>query len=1187
MEKPGMTDQIFKQGVPGPVRAVNVSQPRFNLRIAAALAFAWAIAISGLLTLGSAHLYAQEDSATLKGTVTDSSGAAVPGATVTATNKDTSVDHTVVSNGAGEYTIPSLQPGNYIVTVTKAGFSTSKETGVVLQVAEIATINAALKVGSNAQTVEVSASTAFLDTSDASLGTVIPEQQVTDLPLNGRQFSELLQLSPGTVPIDNSQNAGKAPNFGSGAASPGVDGQTNRSNIFLLDGIIASNPFFGGFSFSPSIDAIQEFKAQSHTDQAEYGQASGAVVTTVSRGGSNSIHGAVYEFVRNQAFDAQNAFDASKLGYHQNQYGASFGGPIKKDKLFYFANYEGGRLSISPSANLSTVPTTNERAGNFTGALPGNSTQIIYDPATFNPVTYTETAFPGNQIPSNRINPGMLALLNGVYPNPNNTPNSSLDNNYLASTKTTTTADQGSIRIDYTIGQRDSINGRYSENRATLASPSSLANLFETGFSGENTGATWVHNYSSSLVSEITGGYNRLNIPQAIFTPVDQGALFTSSGVGAGFNEYPGDTTVPEIPGYGFTGGSYSGYWNGAGPIGPMNIVQVGGSLSKTEGTHSLKFGASFYHTWMYTNWNGNSEQFSYQTTGNAACQFAAEGIAAAQAQCPAYNPATGNLTAATGGDPVASMLLSLPVSATRNLGNSGVNLIETTPAIFAQDSWRVNPKLTFNYGLRWDYASPVTEQKNRLSTYDFYNETYDVVKGDADLPSGPLPANTAILPRNSITTQHYGGFSPRIGGAYQINPRTTVRLGIGRTSDDWGLPLQVGQQARGSWPSGLAQNASTKNLNTAGISLKPDGTPVTGQDPFYGAAVIPASPLPAGGLGFQDIKWVPASSVQWNAEVEQNFGKIGVLSVAYVGAHTEHQTVLQPYDTAPASTTPVAQQTDPFPDQVYNSVGSVLRSTGYANYESFQTKLTRAFSNGLAYNAAFTYSRTLAFSSCNGDFSNECIQDLYNLTGDYGPSDLDIPLIFTFNATYALPFGTGKQYVNNGVAGKILGNWQLNTILAIRSGTVINPQNGANSDNANTGDGSDEQRINFVGNPNSGAPHKRAEWFNAAAFALPAPGTFGDAGINSLRGPGYWSDDLSLFRDIPITEQMKLQFRLEAFDVFNHPNLANPNSNFAGTTTTDGTATYNNGFNLITSTVPTTGPGANRDLQLALKLLF
>jgi hypothetical protein len=1180
MPEHNLGDQLKRQTNPE-----NAFRVKSHLRTFAILVFAWAVSVTALLTLGSVNLHAQMNAATLNGTVIDPTGAAVPGATVTVTNTGTDVARTTKTNDVGFFYVASLSPGTYSVTASKTGFTIAKEPDITLQVAQVATLNISLQVGNATQTVEVTTAAVSLEATDATLGSVVPEQEVQDLPLNGRQFSQLLQLAPGTVPIDNSQNAGKAPNFGSGAGSPSVDGQTNRSNIFFLDGIIASNPFFGGFSFSPSVDAIQEFKAQSHTDLAEYGQASGAIVSVVSRPGTNQIHGAAYEFVRNQIFDAKDAFDAIKLPYHQNQFGASFGGPIFKNKLFFFGNYEGGRLVSGVSANLSTVPTDDERAGDFSGTgpagpLPGNIHPNIYDPSTYNPVTQTEQQFitggVPNVIPSGRIDAGMLAYLNGVYPKSNQALNSSGQNNYLASTENRTVNDQGELRIDYTPGPNDSLNGHYAQNEATLSSPSSLANLFATGFSGKNMGGNWVHTFNPTLIAEVTGGYNALNIPQAILTPVDQTALFASAGLGAGFNANPGDTPVVLIPGYNLdnVGAGYTGYWNGAGPIGPMHIAQGGVTVTKIAGNHSLKFGASYYHTWMYTNWNGNNEDFSYKGTWNAACQFAGSNETAA-AECPTYNAGAGDLGG--GGDPVASMLLSVPIDATRNLGNSGVNLIETTPAAFAQDSWKAGRKLTVNFGLRWDYSAPMREKNNRLATYDFQNQVYEVLEDDADMPKGPLPAHVAVLDRHSITTPHYLDFSPRVGLAYQFTPRTTVRVGAGRTFDDWGLPLQVGQQVRGAWPSGLAQQArvnNTTSINTAGLSVKPDGTLATGENPFYGAAVLGASPLPAGGLGFQDTAWVPADSFQWNLEIEQDFRSVGNFSVAYVGSHTTHQTLLQPYDTAPASTTPFSDAL--IPDQVYDSVGSILRSTAGNNYESFQAKLNRAYANGFTYNAGFTWSKALGLSSCNGDFSNICIQNIYNISkssGDYGRTDLDIPFIFTFSGTYKLPFGKGERFINTGAAAYILGNWQINTFLSARSGTVLNPTNGANGDTANAGGGS--QRVNITGNPNNG-PHTKAAWFNASDFSLPADGTYGNAQINSLRGPKYWSDDFSVFRDIPITERLKGQFRFESFDIFNHPNLGNPGGSFGG-----------GGFNTITNTVPVTGPGAQRDIQFAFKLLF
>jgi hypothetical protein len=1124
---------------------------------------AGSFALGCLLAVTPYGLHAQVNTASLTGTVTDLTGAVLVGAQVSVRNVETGATRVTVTDGAGSYNVPSLQPGKYVLTATHQDFNKAQRSDVTLEVAQVATLNFSLQPGNVSQTVEVATTAASIENTDTTLGTVIAQKQVVDLPLNGRQFSQLLQLAPGVVPIDNSQNAGKAPNFGAGAASPGVNGQSNRSNLFFVDGIIDSNPFFGGFSFSPSIDDIQEFKAQSHTDQAEYGQATGAIVSVITRPGTNSLHGSVFEFVRNTIFNTQiknfAATSQPKLPYHQNQFGASLGGPIVKDKMFFFANYEGGR-QIQPTPSYSTVPTSAERTGDFSGVLPGGVSPVIYDPSTYNPATFTESPFPGNKLPS--VNAGMLAYLNGVYPMPNVPSAVNGVNNYLATTGNTTIADQGTVRIDYNLGTRDIFMGKYSQNAATLSSAASLNNLFETGFNGKNTGGSWVHTYSPTLVSDVVVAYNALNIPQQIIMPVSQDALFTAAGLGAGFNKNPGLTPFTLVPGYNLDGGNYSGFWNGAGPIGPMDITQASASVSKAEGRHSLKFGGSFYHTSMYTNWSGNQVDFSNKGTWNAACQFAGSNPAAL-AQCPNYNANAGDLGG--GGDPVASMLLSLPIDATRYLGNTGVNLRQNAITLFAQDTWAATPKLTATYGLRWDYNSPVTEANNRLAVYNIYTHQYEVVKGNTDLPSGSLPTNVVIGPTSSITKAYYTYFQPRLGIAYQFTPKTTLRAGVGRTFDSWGLPLQVAQENRGAWPSGYAQVGSVQLLNAAGISYKPDGTGAyTGQNPFVGTATLPNSPFPLGGLGFQDVKWQSASSFQWNVEVQQDFNKVGTFTLAYVGSQTEHLNISVPYNVAPAST----NSTKVFPDTIFGSVGTDLQSGGTGKYESLQAQLSRAYSNGFVYNTSFTWSKSLALAQC-GDFSASCIQNPNNLLADYGPTDLDIPLVFTFNTAYQLPFGKGKQFLTTGPASAILGGWQLNGIVTARSGTVINPTNGINGDTANAGGGN--QRVNFVSNPNSGAPHTINAWFNPAAFALPANGTYGNAGIDSLRGPGFWDVDSSLFRNISFTERATLQLRVEAFNLFNHPNLANPNGSFGG-----------GGFNAITGTT-----GTNRVLQLAGKILF
>ena len=734
--------------------AVQLDPAGSAVRSFPAWALVGAFVVAILLLSSPIPLAAQVNSASLRGTVTDTTGAAVQGAQISADLVDTGAVRTALSSGTGEYYFTALEPGVYTITASKAGFTTIKQTNFKLEVGQAGSLDLVLKVGSVSQTVEVSTETAQIQTQDTTLGGVITTREVVDLPLNGRMFTQLLQLEPGTVALDLSQNNGKQPGFGAGSPVPAVNGGTNRSNLFFIDGIYATDPFFAGFSFSPSIDAIQEFKDQTHTDQAEFGGSTGATVTVVSRPGTNSYHGAAFEFLRNNDLDARNYFAPTRLPYHQNQFGGTFGGPIIKNKLFFFAYYEGGRqVQGEPSYNF--VPTADERNGIFSGLGPtGQPLPVIYDPSTYNPATFTEKTFLEetgvNAIPTGLIDTQMQAFLNGTYPMPNST---STAGNYLSTVGNTGTQDQGSIRIDYNVDPNDVLFGRFSKGEAFNGSASALANVFQTGFSGYNTGVNWVHTFSPTLISTVTVGVNNLDIPQAILYPVDQGALFTASGLGAGFTAFPGGTAGPQAPAANLSGGPYGGFWNGAGPIGPMTTGQVSASATKVTGAHVVKFGGAWYKTWMYTNWNGNSDNFSNEGTWNAACQFAATNPLAA-AQCP------GGLASA-GGDPVASMLLSLPIGANRNLGNSGVSLRMVNDNFFVQDSWKLTHNLTFNYGLRWDYNSPVVDKYDRLPTYDIYTQTYLVPTNDRDLPSGPLPANVALSGRRSITKPHYADFSP------------------------------------------------------------------------------------------------------------------------------------------------------------------------------------------------------------------------------------------------------------------------------------------------------------------------------------------------------------------------------------------------------------------------------------------
>lgn len=1150
--------------------------PKFMRFHASSGAAVWPVALALMLLLLPAQLFAQINSATLKGTVTDSSGAAIVGAEITATIPDRGTARTTTTNSVGEYALVSLEPATYTITVAKQGFTTFKQAGFTLEVDQVATVSPILQIGSISQVVEVSTETLQIQAADTTLGGVIQQRAIQDLPLNGRQFVQLLQLEPGTVPVDVSNNNGKQPGFGAGSPIPAINGGTNRSNLFYLDGIYATDPFFAGFSFNPSVDAIKEFKEQTHTDQAEFGGATGAIVTSVTRSGSNSLHGSAFEFLRNTVLDARNYFSPTNLQYNQNQFGGTLGGPIVKNKLFFFAYYEGGR-QVQGLPSYYQVPTVAERNGDFTGNGPDGVTPLplLYDPTSYNPATYTEKTFVqeygSNKIPTALLNTGMQTWLNGFFPMPNlATPVNG--NNYYSSFGNRQSQDQGTIRVDYNYGPKDTFYGRYSQGDATNSNGAGggpgLGWPFTTGFSGFNTGATWVHTFSPSLITTLTIGANKLDIPQSALGPPDQGEILTSSGMDAGFNPNPGGTSGPQAPAPNSLAG-YSGMWNGSGPIGPMTTGQISGDVTKVAGSHIVKFGAAWLKTWMYTNWNGNSIGFTNEATWNAACQFAAQGIAAAEANCPGVTPANPSLADA-GGDSAAGALLSLPNSANRNLGNSGVSLRMTVFSPFVQDSWKITPRLTLNYGLRWDYISPVTETQNRLPTYDIYNETYVVPNGDVDLPPPPQPPNVVVSNRRSITPRYWGNFSPRLGIAYQFDSKTVLRMGAGRSFDAYSETLQAAQEDRGGWPSGLSQNANTNNLiNFAGISLKPDGTPYTGQNPFYGTPTIPPTPLPTGGLGFLDVRWEPDSSWQWNIQVQRDLGLVGIASVGYVGSNTIHTNLAYPYNNVTAPTTATCCTR---PDTVFGGAGTDELSSGTSNYNALQANLNRPFIHGFAYTASFTWAKNNAIANC-GDWASACIQNAYNLRQEYGLSDLAVPLTFVASALYELPFGKGHAYVNEGVGAAILGGWQLGTIISLRSGLPVNATLGGNYGN-NAGVGGGTLRPNFVSNPNSGAPHTIEEWYNPAAFALPALGTFGDAGMNALRGPDFRDVDFSVMRTFGITERFKLQFRAEMFDLFNHPNFNNPNLGFG-----------NGNFDTITSTVG--GAGADRNIQFGLKLLF
>ncbi len=1102
-----------------------------------------------VLIFSDVNAFAQINTATLSGSVEDQSGAAIPGASVTILRVDTGVSRTTITNEAGLFTQPLLLPGNYQVTVVKAGFQTAVE-NVQLVVNQIANLKFSMTVGSVNETVNVTSAAPALETQTASLGTVIGNKQITELPLNGRQFIQLLQLAPGTAPVSVSQSA--VPQLGSNSSNvtPSINGGTGRSNVFYVDGLFATDPFFSTLSMSPAVDAIQEFQEQTHTDQPQFGGGTGGTVNLSTKGGTNQFHGTAYEFFRNQAIQATPYFATKKGTFKQNQYGGTLGGPIVRNKLFFFGWYDGYRYNQA-ATNPTTLPTAAELGNfgandaDFSALLPGT---VIYDPYSYNPTTGTIYPFgptdpvnPSsgpNIIPKALINQGLMAVLKAYLPTTLPTSATTFPN-YRNTAPSTTNQDQYSARVDYNPTPKDALFFRWSVNESTQTSPQGLpVNPFVTGFNGNNSGGTWTHTFSPTLVMQIQAGYNSLDHPQAYLQP-NAASVFQAAGF-TGFPQYPGKVPILTVPGISNTGG-YFGLSGGNGPIGPQRIGQWSGSISKQSGHHSYNAGAAYFYSKMYTNWNGSGLSFSNEATWQP-CASGSPGDPG--------NPCVGNPNS---GNSIASMVLGLPQSAGTALGNSGVNLIMHVTDVYVQDSWKMTPKLTVNYGFRWDYTAPTQEADKLFSGFDVNTGLWYLVKGDKDTPTYALPSWVTILDRSTITKPNYGNYAPRLGFSYLVAPTLVVNAGVGVTWDSWSGAEQAAQNARGSWPSGYSPSVPNGSINTAGVSYY-NGTPLNAQNPFGPKPVFPTTPYGNGG-SFINTNWKNSYSWQWNLQIQKQLGRSSAMKLAYVGSSTSRITVQVPRNISlvlgPTYNAPFPQLGVPW---LWD-----LASIGRSHYNAFEAQYNQHYSQGLTATAAFTYSKNINVGCA--DFWEGCnIQNPYDMNSNKGSSAIDVPLIFTASAAYELPFGKGKTYATSGASSAVLGGWQINGIVSSRVGTPFTAGLSGNYGDWENATGgaccANSQRPNVSGSKSG--PKTLKQYFNTSAFSLPPKYTYGNAGYYSLRGPSFNQFDFSLFRNFAFKDRYNIQFRAEAYNLFNHPNFANPSAaygdpNFGQITNTAG----------------------------------
>jgi hypothetical protein len=1068
------------------------------------------ISFAVVMSIFPVTLEAQTAYGSILGAVTDSSGGVVPNANVTVTNLGTNVSSEVKSNAEGNYNFPNLIPGKYQVTIEVPGFKKFVASDLVLLVDRELRVDAILQAGAVTSSVEVVARGQMVNTDSSAVSTVIENEEIADLPLITRNFMELAVLSPGTI-VDNSGVLGNGVSYVRTSLSNSaiwIGGGRASSNGYMIDGVDNIDPGAQSPNISPPIDAIQEFTMMSKNYSAEFG-GSASQINIAIKSGTNSLHGTAYDFLRNDALDATNFFAVkdpltgkSKAQLRYNQFGFSLGGPIVlpkllngRNKLFFFGDYEGIRERTYTS-EFGRYPSANELTGNFSADAP------IYDPLT-------GQQFSGNMIPTSRVSTKTAQILGlGVFPTPNVPAQPGY--NTVERLPGPNNVDQVTARVDDTISNRDTLYARLSYSIENVITP---AISYLTGLSfkqqGWNAALSEIHLFSPHVVNDIRLAFNRpiaFDQQDGAFGKNLAGQLFT------------GVSTAPAtfgLPNFGLT--NYSGV--GGSCCGPLdyttNSISLVDGLTITRGKHMLKVGGSF-RPFNYKEIESYGSRGLFDFTG----QFTAGSA----------NPS---------GNAIADFLLGLPFVAEVNQGLSTSWLHGESYSAYAQDDWKVSPRLTFNLGLRYEYNTPLYEQQNRISVVDFSYPGGRLLtpnKQIVDQLNSPLLGYT---PLRGLYAPDYRNWAPRIGFAYRPfsgNNSTVVRAAYGIFYDSWIFNEDIFSVLNPPWASTYAAVGTLASpINEGGLfPIAPTAAPVAGT--ISSLTVNPTQRTP----------YVQ----QWNFDVERELAHDWLLDVGYEGSEA---TKLDD------RSIPTQGQLMPNGSGVfhYPNFGYILLTNmdGKSNYNALTALIEKRFRHGYYFQAHYTWSKVLGIASAEcGTGTDSCggAQNYWNRNADYGPAAFDVTQRLVFSGIYELPFGRGKQFGSQMAPAldRVLGGWQLNSLYQVQSGY---PFNIVATDASGMGQGG-EARADLVGNPHAPDPVDPARVFNRYAFAQPKAGTFGDSGRNILRGKGLNNWDLSLFKNNHLTERFNMQFRAELFNAFNHTQLGpfpgygfslDPNSSF------------------------------------------
>ena len=1152
-------------------------------------------------------LFGQLDQGAITGTVTDPQGAAVPHATVQITNTDTNLNFNGQTDSYGVYTFQPIKIGHYSVTVSAPGFATSTKTGLELNVDQRLQANMKLQVGPTTQSVQVNASsTPLLQTQSASVGQVMSTAQINDIPLNQRNYVFLAQLSTGV----DASNGGR----GTGNGDFNANGQRETENNFILDGVDNNSnaiDFLNGASYNvkPPPDALQEFKVQTADTSAEYGHAAGAVVNASIKSGTNNFHGDAWEYLRNNDLGEASPDEwaegvthpTSILPYHQNQFGGTFGGPIVKNRLFFFGDYEGNRI-IEDFPELSSVPTAlmESDPGNFSQLLNTNLTGASLPWQVFEPNSGGTAALgsacgnPQNVMCASEINPVALKLFQAAYPAPNTGPVGQTYNNYSWNQAVTDFTNQFDVRVDYNLSQSDQVFGRVSwshENR-TVSAP--LGPVFDGGGTfndgtffnyAKNAAFSWNHVFTPTLISQARFSYNNgfYNWDSQSYNNRSLRSQYGLGGLPA-YNPSLGNGGLPEIGVNEFV------------EIGPpafqpsperQNGYQIIDDVTKILGNHSLKFGVSFqnirYSVYQPTDGNG-FYNFSGQVTSQPGSIFnSGYGLADLLADQMDYTS------------------LSQP---------SQSQLGRWYDAAYLQDDWKVNDRLTLNLGVRYDYFTAPIEVDDHQAEFIPVSGT-DVAGGGIGtyiLPNSqksvvlsPLYLNT--LAADNITIQYSGNrsllnpqktnFSPRVGASLQASNRVVFRAGFGIYYD--------GIENLGNFVN-LAENYPYDiEQSFPQPSCLPNNCPSDGLKLETG---IPSGSLSAPTVtGWQQNIKTPYTMNQ-NLSMQYAISNNTTATIGYVGSEARHLAIVEFGDQSTELLPPGVnnQPYEPFPG--LNGNVHLITDNAIENYNSLQAKLERRFSHGVSFLASYTWSHSLDDDREPLPDNNEGGDRNTNIFGpriDYGNSPFNVNHRFTFTGTYDLPFGQGRKFLNRkGVVDTFVGGWTSTLLFRTQTGYPFTVY-------SNTPTVNGAQAFPYLiadpfkggGSPNTTNPNitcpatvrTRANWYNPCAFADPPLASSittpisGAANIlpylgsprSQISGPGYERIDMTMTKNFKTYEHQYLQFRADVFNLFNTPTWGVPSN--TGTSSLGGMITGNQFLGNYT-------PDA-RFFQLALKYYF